>query len=227
MTNLERVQAVECAPQIPAKSDGCGSTQSLWRIRGTRFRNEVIFAGSDLPVAGSGAEANNGRENPVPSGRGIPGYCSFPCAIPRHPAAGTAGPCYAPSLPHPPRRLAACEGERSDDRHPPLAKHDRPRQHAPLPVALEISTHAHAFGVVAAESGVRSIDFLKRVHHPCRRQPMRREPSCGVRNNAPSPASANPIAPSRTKREAPLSGGKGAGVNRCRSAAFMSWLQYY
>ena len=51
---------------------------------------------------------------------------------------------------------------------------------AGLAVALEITAHAHALGVVAAIAGMRAGVVLQLVHQPLRGQPVRRQPAADV-----------------------------------------------
>jgi hypothetical protein len=64
--------------------------------------------------------------------------------------------------------IAAAERKAPDHRHAPAPEHNGLRKPRSPPVAIEKSPDAHAFGVIATETGVDSVDPLKTVDEPPR-----------------------------------------------------------
>ena len=62
--------------------------------------------------------------------------------------------------------IAAAERKAADDRHASGLEHNSLRKARSLAVAIEKTCDAHAFGMIATETGMESVDFLKTVDEP-------------------------------------------------------------
>jgi hypothetical protein len=62
--------------------------------------------------------------------------------------------------------IAAAERKAADDRHAPGLEHNGLRKARSLAVAIEKTCDAHAFGMIATETGMETVDFLKTVDEP-------------------------------------------------------------
>src|SRR5258705_451677 len=71
--------------------------------------------------------------------------------------------------------IAAGQREAADDRHATSYEDGGLREARSLAVALEKTADAHALGMIAAETGMNSVDPLKSVGEPRRRQCVWRE----------------------------------------------------
>ena len=62
--------------------------------------------------------------------------------------------------------IAAAERKAADDRRASGLEHNGLRKARSLAVAIEKTCDAHAFGMIATETGMESVDFLKTVDEP-------------------------------------------------------------
>ena len=72
--------------------------------------------------------------------------------------------------------IAAAQGKAADHWHAAALEDDSLRKARPLPVAIEKSSNAYAFRVIATETRVDAAHPLKLIDEPRRRQSLRAEP---------------------------------------------------
>jgi hypothetical protein len=77
-------------------------------------------------------------------------------------------------------RIAAPERKAADDRHAAGLEDNGFREARSLAVAIEKTADANAFGMIAAKTGVDSVDSLKTGDEPRRRKFMRTEPTAQI-----------------------------------------------
>src|SRR5260370_14123424 len=76
--------------------------------------------------------------------------------------------------------IAAAEREAADDRHAAGPEQSGLREARSLTIAIEKTSDAHAFGMIATETGVDSKDLFKTVDEADRCQFMRIEPASQI-----------------------------------------------
>src|SRR4029077_13581148 len=76
--------------------------------------------------------------------------------------------------------IAAAQGKAADHWHAAALEDDSLREAHPLPVAIEKSSNAYAFRVIATETRVDAAPPLKLIDEPRRRQFLRAEPPAQI-----------------------------------------------